>query len=132
MPYGCRPTRRHSPANRSRWRRMRPEMWSPGPWWPVAVGPVRRAAPAPTARSAVVRQLPAVETLGAVTVVAADKTGTLTEGVMLAERFWTEQAEYFAEGNGYDPGGSLSRIGEQVAVDDSAGRLLRDVVLCND
>jgi Ca2+-transporting ATPase len=83
-------------------------------------------------RSAVVRQLPAVETLGAVTVVAADNTGTLTEGVMLAERFWTEQAEYFAEGNGYDPGGSLSRIGEQVAVDDSADRLLRAVVLCND
>ncbi|HEU4947194.1 MAG TPA: cation-transporting P-type ATPase [Kribbella sp.] len=82
-------------------------------------------------RSAVVRQLPAVETLGAVTVVAADKTGTLTEGVMLAERLWTEEAEYLAEGNGYAPDGSLLQADGHPA-GDSVGRLLRDLVLCND
>ena len=83
-------------------------------------------------RSAVVRHLPAVETLGAVTAVAADKTGTLTEGVMLAERLWTEDAEYVATGNGYDPDGSVFRSSGQPDGQDAADRLLRDLVLCND
>lgn len=95
-------------------------------------------------RSAVVRQLPAVETLGAVTVVAADKTGTLTEGVMLAERVWTETGEYVATGTGYSPDGAVLRNSEQPSdaptrllrdseqPSDALTRLLRDVVLCND
>ena len=80
-------------------------------------------------RSAVVRQLPAVETLGAVTVVAADKTGTLTEGVMLAERIWTESGEYVASGNGSAPEGLLTGA---VEGRQDLHRLLRDIVLCND
>ncbi|MCW2575447.1 MAG: hypothetical protein JWR66_1477 [Modestobacter sp.] len=40
-------------------------------------------------RGAVVRSLPAVETLGSVTLLATDKTGTLTEGAMRADRVWT-------------------------------------------
>jgi Ca2+-transporting ATPase len=40
-------------------------------------------------RGAVVRSLPAVETLGSVTLLATDKTGTLTEGAMRADRIWT-------------------------------------------
>jgi Ca2+-transporting ATPase len=78
-------------------------------------------------RSAVVRRLPAVETLGAVTVVAADKTGTLTEGTMQCERVWTDAGEHVAEGNGYRPAGSLRGPGGP-----ALERLLRDVVLCND
>ncbi len=90
----------------------------------LAIGAHRMAR-----RSAVVRRLAAVETLGAVTVVAADKTGTLTEGTMLAERVWTPAGEYVGEGRGYEPRGRL------VGVDghsEPLNRLLRDVVLCND
>ena len=54
-------------------------------------------------RKAVVRRLPAVETLGSVTVIATDKTGTITEGRMVAERVWTPAGEYVADGFGYYP-----------------------------
>jgi Ca2+-transporting ATPase len=89
----------------------------------LAIGAHRMAR-----RSAVVRRLPAVETLGSVTVVAADKTGTLTEGVMLAERLWTEAGEFVAGGNGYAPYGELLPLGDA----EPPARLLRDVALCND
>ncbi|WP_328325709.1 cation-transporting P-type ATPase [Kribbella sp. NBC_00382] len=81
-------------------------------------------------KSAVVRSLPAVETLGAVTVIAADKTGTMTEGVMLAERLWTETGHSVAHGHGYSPDGSIDPVDH--GPDSSTARLLRDIVLCND
>lgn len=95
----------------------------------LALGARRMAA-----RNAIVRHLPAVETLGSVTVLATDKTGTLTEGRMVAERFWTPEGEAEARGKGYEPAGSLVRDGRAVTPDDAPdlARLLRAAVLCND
>ena len=81
-------------------------------------------------RAAVARELRAVETLGSVTLLATDKTGTLTENRMVAEQVWTPDAEYEVTGPGYDPAGTVdARSG---AREPGLDRLLRDVALCND
>ena len=84
-------------------------------------------------RHAVVRSLPAVETLGSVTVVATDKTGTITEGTMLAEVLWVPNGRYDVSGSGYEPVGDITDSGGgNATIDPSVTRLLRDVALCND
>lgn len=81
--------------------------------------------------AAIARELRAVETLGSVTLLATDKTGTLTENRLVAELVWTAAAEYDVTGEGYDPVGSIAAR-QDVGVDEDLGRLLRDVALCND
>jgi Ca2+-transporting ATPase len=85
-------------------------------------------------RNAVVRRLPAVETLGSVSVVATDKTGTVTEARMVAELLWTPTGEYRVTGHGYDErDGRVEDPPEPgTGADADLQRLLRDAVLCND
>ncbi|WDZ82384.1 cation-translocating P-type ATPase [Micromonospora cathayae] len=82
---------------------------------------------------AIPRRLHAVETLGSVTVVASDKTGTLTEGRMAVQQVVTaDGAEYTVRGTGYAPHGEIHAAGRPVAVPDDLRRLARAGLLCND
>ncbi|MFI2368004.1 cation-translocating P-type ATPase [Streptomyces sp. NPDC018833] len=96
----------------------------------LALGARRMAA-----RHALVRRLSAVETLGSVTVLATDKTGTLTEGRMVVERVWTPgDGETFFTGSGYEPVGEVHRDGLSAGTGDldAVRDLLTAAVLCND
>jgi magnesium-transporting ATPase (P-type) len=82
-------------------------------------------------RSALVRRLSSVETLGETTVICTDKTGTLTENQMTVERVWTLDGALTVEGAGYEPFGRFRADGE-IVEPAPYGDLLRVGLLCND
>ncbi|MEM2226905.1 MAG: cation-translocating P-type ATPase [Candidatus Bathyarchaeia archaeon] len=84
-------------------------------------------------RNALVRRMPAVETLGCVTVVCADKTGTLTKGEMTVRRIYADGKIINVSGTGYEPKGEFL-IGEAPFNPDGNAfpLLMRAIVCCND
>ncbi|WP_407836578.1 cation-translocating P-type ATPase [Streptomyces sp. DSM 116496] len=85
-------------------------------------------------RHALVRRLPAVETLGSVSVLATDKTGTLTEGRMVVQHVWMPRATADLSGVGYEPEGDVLIAGRRPtqAEWDPLRELLTTAALCND
>ncbi|MGW7456273.1 cation-translocating P-type ATPase [Streptomyces sp. NPDC054797] len=95
----------------------------------LALGARRMAA-----RHALVRRLPAVETLGSVSVLATDKTGTLTEGRMVVQHVWTPRGTVDLFGVGYEPVGDVRVDGRGAATSEleAVRELLTVAALCTD
>ncbi|MFN4282875.1 MAG: cation-transporting P-type ATPase [Alphaproteobacteria bacterium] len=85
-------------------------------------------------RNAIVRRLPAIETLGSVSVICSDKTGTLTRNEMMAASLATADSIYSVTGHGYAPEGAIRLADSEI--DPTGHELLaqiaRAAALCND
>ncbi|MDG5816611.1 cation-transporting P-type ATPase [Chitinispirillales bacterium ANBcel5] len=95
----------------------------------LAIGVQRMAS-----RNAIIRLLPGVETLGSVSVICSDKTGTLTKGEMTAKKILTRNTALEVSGGGYAPEGEFLLDGKKTdpLEDKNVELLLRACMLCND
>ncbi|MBY0474402.1 MAG: cation-transporting P-type ATPase [Nitrosomonas sp.] len=85
-------------------------------------------------RNAIVRRLPAIETIGSVSVICTDKTGTLTRNEMMVSSVLTHQHLFTLEGIGYEPRGTILLENAEISSKEYAvlEELARAATLCND
>ena len=95
----------------------------------LAIGVQRMAR-----RNAIIRQLPAVETLGSVSVICSDKTGTLTRNEMMVQSIATRSDLLSVDGEGYVPRGAFRHGDRPISPDDRPilVEIARGALLCSD